>query len=119
MYYSDNVVHKIREAYASELQPPTSTVTGSGPASILIDENWTPAGNDTKWISNAQFEKLEGNRTYHWTNQVSFVQMFKLPSKHPHAILDGNVGYLRVVSFRVRWIADVKSDGRFNNVTLN
>ena len=118
LYFSDNVVEKIRETYASELQPPTGTVAGIGIA-ISSEGNWTAEGKETRWIMNAQFERRKGDRTYHWISRVSFVQMFKLPSKSPHTILDGNVGYLRVVSFQVRWIADVKSDGRFYNVTLN
>jgi len=91
-----------------------SGLTGKSPAS----SKWDDYSDESIWIQSPEFEKIEGERTYHWSNVISFVQLFKYRSGDQGTLLsyqDGEI-HIRIIRFTVKWKADVKTDGRFQNI---
>lgn len=119
LYQRGSVVGKIREQFESEFKifdaAGSTLLTGQ----LFPGEAWKPSNEEKRWISGTQFESLKGDREFHWSTRVSFVQLFKNESTSSlvASLLLGQEK-LRVLEFKVLWKANIKADARFHDCTV-
>jgi len=112
LVYRDNFLGRLREEFKFKIDNPSSTDDVLGLFSFG-SKTWVPCRPEDVWITRPQFEKLEGDSTYHWLSKVTFVRLFE---RETQAIggLPPIVGRrLMVLVINVRWKSEVRKDGRF------
>ena len=72
------------------------------------------------WVSPAQFERLEGEKLFHWKSGITFVQLFDADTGNSLGLPNflPPISRLRTIEFDVIWTATVASDGRFMHLSV-
>lgn len=122
IFRSSKVVSFIRSEFGDTfVAPQHGALRGllSGTTAISpVSSKWEDYSDEGIWIQSPDFEKIENERTYHWSSVVSFVQLYKYRAGGQGSLLtpqDGEL-HIRILPFAVKWKADVKADGRFHNI---
>jgi hypothetical protein len=128
LYYAESLVARIKNDFAAEFDKLGSDqrLLSTGILSNSLfgitsqpPNPWAPAGTQQIWLHSSRFERLEGQRVYHWKAGISFVRLYHRATTT--SIITGieNSGErLHDLQFAILWKADVKADGRFHGTTL-
>lgn len=120
LFYRDKLKDKIALDYRDKFENPED----SAPSLLSLmgkDKSWEPSDNGCWWFYNPEFEKFIGDHEYHWKSTLLFVRGYKrFFTVHftPSDLLLEPTEKVLFLRFVVFWKADVKTDGRFHNVTL-
>lgn len=89
-------------------------------ASLSQNPEWTASSREAIWLGNPEFVRLDGERDFHWSSTITFVQVFRQqPTTTLLAITSGAEERLRILEFAVSWHSVVKADGRFQSFALD
>lgn len=70
-------------------------------------------------IKSTQFAKLEGTREFHWISRIDLVRVYVLQQQEGLIVSAmPPAKRIQVVSFNVKWKANVKADGRFHDIEI-
>ena len=122
IYYKDNVKGRIQADFKEKFEHPefiNTQVLRTIPGSQGPDVIWESGNEGRWWIFSAAFDKLIGEKQYHWVSQVTFVRPYasKQTSSNPSAVFTPEARWL-VLPFFVSWWANIKADGRFHDMTI-
>ncbi len=127
LFYSADVVSRIRSEFPSEFTIPPSGAMGALSLSSLaigagttISQEWAPINEERRWIWHPTFVRIEGENHFIWSSRVTVVQVFRHHGRAIGGLLTQNISpnqeNVRILDFEVEWSAVVGTDGRFRNV---
>lgn len=122
LYFTENISDRIKKQFESEFSTAMEDFMSRLQRPLLGEkplQSSISISDEKRWITPAQFERLEDNDVFYWKSIVTFVELFRAQNKI--AVLPDSMTEkrLRVLKFAVHWNAKVTSDGRFRNITLN
>lgn len=123
LYYRESVIQKIKEKFSEEFSVPNINYLSTLAAGLRgAAGNWTAHTGEKRWIWNAIFDRLEGERDFYWQNRVTVIQLFKYEGASGGTLLtrsyqSGQIN-LRKLEFSISWRAIVGTDGRFRTIAL-
>lgn len=123
LWFKERIREKITDLHKSKFENLEEADTGKPKASLGGSLTWSPLNEGQWWIRNPEFVRLEGTRDYYWKSRVFFVRQYhRATSASPlMALLDiiDPPDKTHFVEFAVNWSSVIKSDGRFQSMTID
>lgn len=116
LWRRDGIGQRILLEQTENLKPPPEGVLGLLGVPFGQDQEWVPTTRHWFYVTRPRFEKLEGERDFHWANVVTFVRGYERPGGRLPLLVDNR--RILVSEFRVAWTAEVRRDGRFYNLEV-
>jgi PIN domain-containing protein len=123
LYMRDKLSGRIRAEFKADLDTAPENELSAGMIGLLgpaLSQGLRRA-SEKWWISSTRFERLVGDREFHWVTEISVAQLYdRIPSAAVASLLPQVTGpvKLRIVTFDIKWKANVKADGRFHDVAV-
>lgn len=72
------------------------------------------------WVGSTQFENLREPREFHWNSGITYVSLFRKSEEgEAPSLFPEPDNKLLLIECEILWWANIKSDGRFHNITLD